>query len=64
MAIGRGLLLSLFGEIRLGQGGDLLFISKFHVRHEGFLFYGPRKSDERADTDLIYNFCLHNIASG
>ena len=64
MAIGRGLFLSLFGEIRLGQGGDLLFISKLHMRHEGFSFYGPRKSDERADTDLIYKFCWHNIASG
>ena len=29
---------------------------KFYVRHEGFSFYGPRKSDEGADTDLIYNF--------
>ena len=27
---------------------------KFHVRHEGFAFYGPRKSDEGAVTDLIY----------
>ena len=27
------------------------------MRHEGFSFYGPRKSDEGADTDLIYNFC-------
>ena len=26
---------------------------KFYMRHEGFLFYGPRKSDEGADTDLI-----------
>ena len=29
---------------------------KFHVRHERFSFYGPRKSDEGADTDLII-FC-------
>ena len=28
----------------------------FHVRHEGFSFYGPRKSDEGTDTDLIYSF--------
>ena len=33
------------------------FFLKFHVRHERFSFYGPRKSDEGADTDLIYNFC-------
>ena len=31
---------------------------KFYVRHEGFSFYGPRKSDEGADKILyIYNFC-------
>ena len=30
---------------------------KFLVRHEGFSFYSPRKSDEAADTDLICNFC-------
>ena len=29
---------------------------KFHVRYEGFSFYGPRKSDEGADTYLMYNF--------
>ena len=29
---------------------------KFQMRHEGFSFYGPRKSDEGGDTDLIYNF--------
>ena len=34
---------------------------KFHVRHEGFSFYGPRNSDEGADTDLIYNFCWPNL---
>ena len=27
------------------------------MRHEGFSFYGPRKSDEGGDTDLIYNIC-------
>ena len=26
---------------------------KFHVRHVGFSFYGPRKSDKGADADLI-----------
>ena len=25
----------------------------FHVRHKGVSFYGPRMSDETADTDLI-----------
>ena len=30
---------------------------KFQMRHEGFSFYGPRKSDQGGDTDLIYNFC-------
>ena len=33
-------------------------LPKLDVRHEGFSFYGPRKSDEGADTDLIHNFCL------
>ena len=33
---------------------------KFQMRHEGFSFYGPRKSDEGGDTDLIYNFCWPN----
>ena len=46
MVIGRGLFRSLFGEIHMGQGGE--------VRHEGFPFYGPRESDEGADSDLIY----------
>ena len=27
---------------------------RFNVRHEGFSFYGHRKSDRAADTDLIY----------
>ena len=35
-----GLLLSLFGEIHMRQGGDLQFISKFQQRHEEFSFYG------------------------
>ena len=30
---------------------------KFSVRHEGLSFYGPRKSDKGADTDLKDNFC-------
>ena len=30
---------------------------KFHVRHERFLFYGPRKLEEGTDSDLIHNFC-------
>ena len=40
--------------IRRGQIYNLF--SKFHVRHEVFTFYGPRKPDEGAYTDLIYNF--------
>ena len=55
MVIGRGLFLSLFGQIPIRQGSDLF--SKFHVRPEGFSFDPPIKSDEGADTDLIYNFC-------
>ena len=27
----------------------------FHKRHEGFSFYGPKNSEEGADTILIYN---------
>ena len=30
---------------------------KFHVRHEGFSFYSPIKSNKAADTDVICNFC-------
>ena len=30
------------------------------MRHDGFSFYGHRKSDEGADTDLIYNFYWPN----
>ena len=29
---------------------------KFHAKHEGFSFNGPRKSDDGAHTDLIYFF--------
>ena len=56
MPIGRGLFLSLFGEIHMRQGGEMIYnlFPKFHVKHWGFLFYGPRKSEEGADTDLIY----------
>ena len=59
MVIGRGLFLSLFGEIHMRQGGEMIYnlFPKFHVKHWGFLFYGPRKSEEGADTDLIYYFC-------
>ena len=35
----------------------ILFL-RFHERHEGFSFYGPRKSEEGADTDQIHNFLL------
>ena len=55
MVIGRGLFLSLSGQIPIRQGNDLF--SKFHVRPEGFSFDRPRKSDEGTDTDLIYIFC-------
>ena len=34
---------------------------KFHVRHDGFSFYGHRKSDEGADTDLITNYTLTTL---
>ena len=27
------------------------------MTHEGLSFYGPRKSDKGADTDLMDNFC-------
>ena len=29
-------------------------IPKFHVRHKGFSFHDPRKSDKGADKELIY----------
>ena len=50
MVIGRGLFFSLFGEIYMRQGGDLQLIS---CEDEEFSLYGPRKSDEGADTDEI-----------
>mgnify|MGYP001802954932 CR=1 FL=1 len=37
---------------------------KLDVRREGFSFYGPRKSDEGADTDLIHNFLPYTGAMG
>ena len=52
--IGRGLFLSLFGEI--------------HVRLEGFSFYGHRKSNEEADRSdkifavlIILHFRIHAL---
>ena len=60
MVIGRELFLSLFGKIHMRQEVIYNLFPKFHVRHEGFSFYGPRKSEEGADTDLIYNFCWPN----
>ena len=40
------------------QGGVYSFLSKYQVRHEGFQFYGLRKSDEGGETDLMQDFCL------
>ena len=37
----------------LREGISYLF-PKFHVRHEGFLFHGPRSLDEGANTSSIY----------
>ena len=37
---------------------------KFPVRHVGFSFYGLRKSDKGADTDLIYNLCWSKVGLG
>ena len=37
---------------------------KFHVRHVGFSFYCLRKSDEGADTDLVYSFCWSKVGLG
>ena len=34
---------------------------KFQMRHERFSFYDPRRSDEGADTDLLYNFCWPQV---
>ena len=59
MVIRRGVFLSLFGEIHMRQ-----LFPKFNVRHEGFSFYGPRKSDWGADTDVIYTFCWPKTGIG
>ena len=60
--IGRGLFLSLFGESHIRQGGDLTYFQNSigYISYDGFSICGPRKSDERADTVLIYNFCWPN----
>ena len=29
-------------------------LPKFHMKHEGLLFYGLRQSDEGTDTDILY----------
>ena len=31
------------------------FLPKIRVRHEGFSFYGLRKSDEQTNTEIIFN---------
>ena len=50
MVIGRGLFLTLFGEIHMKEGVVIYHsFPKLYTRHEGLSFYGPRKSDEGAD---------------
>ena len=56
MLLGRGLLLSLICEIHMRQRVIGNLFPNFHVRHEGFSIYCPRKSDEGADTDLNVTF--------
>ena len=34
----------------------------FHVRHKGVSFYGPRMSDEGADTDLISGTIVQRVS--
>ena len=60
MVMGRGFFLSLFVESIWGREVIHNLFPKFYVRYEGYLFHGPRKSEEGADTDLIHvhNFCL------
>ena len=38
-------------------------LPKFQVRREGISLYSLRKSDEGADTDLMYDFCLPHSVS-
>ena len=64
MVIGRGLFLSLFGETPRRQGGDLKVISKILCEACGISFYGPRKSNKGADTELIYKFCWSQVGLG
>ena len=54
--LGRGLFLSLFGEIHKRQGGDYYSFQKMHVWHEVVVISWP-KIDEGAGTDHIYCFC-------
>ena len=42
----------------MSQGGVLLFTAKVPGEASGFSLYHLRKSDEGADTDLMYDFCL------
>ena len=50
MAIGRG----LFYLVKFISAMKVIHNSypKFHERHEGFSFYGPRKPDKGADMDI------------
>ena len=56
---GKGLFYNSFVEIHMrGREVFYSFILKYHVMQEGFSFYGLRKSDKGAGTDLVYDFCL------
>ena len=54
MGIGRW----LFYLVEFICGREVIYnlFPKFHAMQEGFSFYGPRKSDKGADTNLIYIF--------
>ena len=58
---GKGLFISSFSEIHKTHVERFYsWFPKLLLKHEGFSFYGLRKSDEGADNDVMFQFCLHN----
>ena len=54
MVIDRVLFLSYFGEVYLSMRKEIYnLFQKFSVRDRQFSFYGPGKSDDETDTDII-----------
>ena len=48
-------------KMHMTQGVFHSLFPKFQMAHEGFSFDGLGKSDEGADTDLLYDFCWPKV---